>query len=73
MGLVGREKSPADGRSVILSLTTKGDSLFKGVLDKRAEMARIMLQQFDDAQQKALADMLSKLIESLKSKPDRAR
>lgn len=73
MGLVRREKSPMDRRSILLSLTEKGDTLFEGVLKKRANMARIMLQQFDDAQQKALADMLSKLILSLKSKPGQAR
>jgi DNA-binding MarR family transcriptional regulator len=71
-GLVRREKSPQDGRSVLVMLTEDGAARAEAAF--RADMAKeaAVLQALDPQERAALAALLRKLIAGIESDPARS-
>jgi DNA-binding MarR family transcriptional regulator len=66
-GLIRREKSPSDGRSVLVALTTDGAARAEAAF--RADMAQeaAVLQALDPQERAALAGLLRKLIAGIEA------
>mgnify|MGYP002713159214 CR=1 FL=1 len=63
-GLIARAPDPQDRRGTIVSLTKKGRGLIDRALDAHVENQRKVLAGLTRSEQKALADLLGKLIAS---------
>jgi MarR family 2-MHQ and catechol resistance regulon transcriptional repressor len=60
-GLVHRDPSPSDRRSVVVSLTEKGRTLFEEIFPKHAERIRQIADVLTPSEQRELARLLKKL------------
>jgi DNA-binding MarR family transcriptional regulator len=61
-GLVRRERSAADGRSIEATLTPEGEAFFERVSEfHRAGVHRLFAAQFSEAELETLADLLGRL------------
>ncbi|MGO1080555.1 MarR family winged helix-turn-helix transcriptional regulator [Inquilinus sp. CA228] len=71
-GLIRREKSPHDGRSVLVALTEAGAARAEAAF--RADMAHesLCLQALDTRERAALAALLRKLIAGIETDPARS-
>src|SRR3984957_5185752 len=61
-GLVSRQRDPADGRSVLVTLTSRGQRVADAALDGLLERERELLTGLDPAQQDELAGLLRILL-----------
>nr|WP_246295083.1 MarR family transcriptional regulator [Schlegelella koreensis] len=61
-GLVRKEPSPDDARSVVLSLTREGGKVWQRVMDVIARRNEQITACLDDAERAALTDLLDKLL-----------
>lgn len=66
-GLVMREKSKIDRRSVSVNLTPSGEELFHRVLSKRAALSSAMLETLTQKERTMLVKMLGKMRSGLQS------
>jgi len=68
-GLIRREKSAADGRSVLVELTEAGVSLAEGAFRKDMENESAFLQVLNAEERKTLAGLLRRLIIGIEADP----
>lgn len=61
-GLVRREKSPRDGRSVLVALTDKGVALVEEAFRRDMASEAVFLEPLDPGEREALAALLRKLV-----------
>lgn len=65
LDLITREQSTGDRRATRLNLTKSGETLFRQVLVKRADLASAMLKALDPDERASLHGMLVKMRSSL--------
>ncbi|WP_201840423.1 MarR family winged helix-turn-helix transcriptional regulator [Microvirga zambiensis] len=72
LGLLRREKSASDRRSVSVNLTQSGEEVFQRVLAKRAALSDKMLSSLSAKDRSALVEMLRRMRSDLHMAVDRA-
>jgi DNA-binding MarR family transcriptional regulator len=70
MGLIERTRSTQDRRSVVLSLSPDGATLFARMLERRAGMSQIMLSDLTVTETQTLKTLLQRLRGTLKGASD---
>ena len=72
-GLVAKEASPDDERSVVVSLTPKGRELLDRVMDGHVQVVRqLVFTPLDDEDVGALGDVLGRVREHMRTVPPRS-
>ncbi len=61
-GWVARTPDPADRRGIVVTLTAAGLALVDALAEGHVENERLLLAALNDAEQRALADLLRKLL-----------
>lgn len=69
-GMITRPPSPEDGRSLLVQLTDKGRAAAEAAFREDMGVEAAMLAVLDDAERKALADLLRKLALGMEASPD---
>ncbi|HWQ87985.1 MarR family transcriptional regulator [Brevundimonas sp.] len=68
-GMITRPPSPGDGRSLLVQLTDKGRTTVEAAFREDMAVEAGMLAVLDDAERKALADLLRKLALGMETSP----
>lgn len=68
-GMIIRPPSPEDGRSLLVQLTDKGRTTVEAAFREDMEVEAGMLAVLDDAERKALADLLRRLALAMEASP----
>lgn len=69
LGLVERDRSTEDRRSIVLRLSSSGTELFARMLERRADLSQLMLSGLTDKEAGALKTMLQHMRTALKAPP----
>lgn len=67
LGLVTRDRSTEDRRSIVLRLSPSGTELFARMLERRADLSQVMLSGLTDVEAGTLKVMLQHLRNALKA------
>ena len=69
-GMITRPPSPEDGRSLLVQLTDRGRTAVETAFREDMAVEAAILAPLDDAERRALADLLRKLALSMEASPD---